>query len=76
MTEQEKKELSFIYKENLESNIIKCLAQKLNIDIREAMNMYYSSRLALQIEAGEYGIENMDFKYLVEDLLENEGSGK
>lgn len=25
-----------------------------------------------QIEQGIYGIENMDYKYLVQDLLENE----
>lgn len=29
-------------------------------------------RLAEQIEQGMYGIENMDYKYLAEDLIENE----
>ncbi len=36
------------------------------------MDVYYHSRLAKQIEQGAYGIENMDYKYLVQDLLENE----
>ncbi|MGN0164252.1 MAG: DUF3990 domain-containing protein [Candidatus Ornithomonoglobus sp.] len=47
---------------------------KTNIDLRTAMNIYYKSRLAEQIEKGIYGIENMDYKYLVQDLIENEGS--
>jgi hypothetical protein len=35
-------------------------------------DIYYSSRLAKQVESGMYGIENMDYKYLANDLLENE----
>ena len=31
-----------------------------------------SEKMAEQIEKGSYGIENMDAKYLAEDLLENE----
>ena len=36
------------------------------------MDIYYQSRLAKQIEQGAYGIENMDYKDLAEDLMENE----
>ena len=36
------------------------------------MDAYYRSRLADQISKGLYGIENMDYKYLAEDLFENE----
>ena len=36
------------------------------------MDIYYSSKLASQIEEGKYGIENMDARYLAEDLIENE----
>jgi len=39
---------------------------------REAVDIYYKSRLCEQIHAGNYGIQYMDYKYLVEDLLENE----
>lgn len=66
------KKLTEIYKQNLESNIILYLAKIKNIEIRKAFDIYYSSRLATMIEAGEYGIENMDAKYLAEDLVENE----
>ena len=42
------------------------------IEIRKAFDIYYSSKLADQIAKGECGIENMDAKYLAEDLIENE----
>ena len=40
--------------------------------MRKAFDIYYSSKLAAQIAEGSYGIENMDAKYLAEDLIENE----
>ena len=40
--------------------------------LNKAMDIYYNSRLAKQIEQGTYGIENMDYKYLAQDLIENE----
>ncbi len=69
-----KVELEIIYKQNLEQDIIGFLAQVRNIDIRKAMDIYYSSRLSKQIAGNEYGIENMNAKYLVEDLMENESN--
>lgn len=60
------------YKQNLENDIVLNLAKIKNIEIRHAFDLYYSSKLAGQIENGEYGIENMDAKYLAEDLIENE----
>lgn len=41
-------------------------------ELRQAMDIYYHSKLAEQIEQGKYGIENLDYKYLVQDLIENE----
>lgn len=64
--------LTEIYKQNLENDIILYLAKIKNIEIRKAFDIYYSSRLAIMIEEGAYGIDNMDAKYLVEDLIENE----
>jgi len=66
------KELNAQYKSSLENDIISHLAKVKNLDIRSAFDIYYSSRLAQQIESGAYGIENMDYKYLVEDLIESE----
>ena len=66
------KDLTEIYKQNLETDIINYLAASLKIDLREAMDKYYSSKLAKQIESGENGIKNLDYKNLAEDLIENE----
>ena len=67
-----KKNIDFIYKQNLEESIIEYLSRKKNLELRQAMDIYYRSRLSKQIEQGTYGIENMDYKYLAEDLMENE----
>lgn len=67
-----RKNIDYIYKQNLETSIIEYLSKEKNLELRQAMDVYYHSRLAKQIEQGAYGIENMDYKYLVQDLLENE----
>lgn len=64
--------IDHIYKQNLEQSIIKYLSEVRRIDIRTAMECYYKSRLSEQIEQSVYGIDNMDYKYLTEDLIENE----
>ena len=60
------------YKERLEEHIIAHLAEMEGIPLEDAIDAYYRSRLASQIAKGLYGIENMDYKYLAEDLAENE----
>ncbi len=67
-----KENIDFIYKQNLEESIIEYLSREKNLELRHAMDIYYQSRLAKQIEQGTYGIENMDYKYLAQDLIENE----
>ncbi len=68
----DKKQLAEIYKQNLENDIILWIAKKRKIEIRKAFDIYYSSKLAELIAQGAYGIENLDAKYLAEDLMENE----
>jgi hypothetical protein len=68
----EREKLDRTYKELLEEKIIECLAEKQGISIRKAMDLYYKSKLSQQIFDGSYGIENMDYRYLVNDLVENE----
>lgn len=68
----EKEKLDRIYKELLEEKIINHLAEVKGVPIRQAMDIYYKSKLAQQINDGIYGIENMDYRYLVQDLIENE----
>ena len=67
-----KRELEEVYKQNLEDDIINAISEIKKIELRKAFDIYYSSKLAEQIEKGCYGIENMDAKYLAEDLMENE----
>jgi hypothetical protein len=68
----DKKNLRDTYITFLEEDIIKELAGIKGIDNRVAMEKYYSSRLCQQIGSGEYGIEYMGYKYLANDLVENE----
>lgn len=68
----DKKELEEVYKQNLENDIINAISKIKKIELRKAFDVYYSSKLAEQIEKGEYGIENLDAQYLAEDLIENE----
>ncbi|MBR1615410.1 MAG: hypothetical protein IJ673_07995 [Treponema sp.] len=64
--------LEKIYKERLEEKIISHLAEVKNLDLQTAMDIYYQSKLADRIAAGEYGIQYLDCKVLVQILLENE----
>ncbi|MGN0240414.1 MAG: hypothetical protein ACI4CS_01890 [Candidatus Weimeria sp.] len=68
----DKKKLDSAYKEMLEEKIINCLAETKKIPIRQAIDIYYKSRLSQEINDGSYGIENLDYRYLVQDLIENE----
>lgn len=68
----DKKQLEKVYKQNLENDIINAISKMKGIDLRKAFDIYYSSKLAEQISNDSYGIENMDAKYLAEDVIENE----
>ena len=68
----DKVQLAGIYKEMLEEDIITELARVKKIPLRTAMDVYYNSRLSGQINDGLYGIDNLDYRYLVQDLIENE----
>ncbi|WP_040329085.1 hypothetical protein [Clostridium ihumii] len=64
--------LEKFYIQSLDSDIIEYLAENKKIDIRVAMDIYYKSVLCKQIHNGENGIQYLDYKYLAEDLIENE----
>jgi len=65
-------DVSSVYKKELEQDIIVQLAQKKNLALDMAMDVYYRSRLAQQISDGTYGIEYLSSSYLADDLIENE----
>ena len=60
------------YRQDLETAIIRELSRMKKMDLRAATDVYYSSRLSGQIAQGLYGIDNLDYKYLAIDLIENE----
>ncbi|MBQ8821981.1 MAG: hypothetical protein IJZ82_05020 [Lachnospiraceae bacterium] len=68
----DRKQLSEVYKQNLENDIIKAIADMKQVDLRKAFDIYYSSKLSEQVADSSYGIENMNARYLAEDLIENE----
>ena len=60
------------YRQDLETAIIRELSRVKKLSLRVATDVYYSSRLSGQIAQGLYEVDNLDYKYLVEDLVENE----
>ena len=60
------------YREELDERIIARLAEVKDLTLDEAMDIYYRSRLSTQVSHGTFGIDNLDYKYLVDDLIENE----
>lgn len=61
-----------LYRQNLSVKIIGELSRLRKMSIREAADVYYRSRLSGQIASGLFGIDNLDYKYLANDLIENE----
>ncbi len=72
MTSEISQKLEDIYIQSLEINLIEYLAERLQIGNRQAMDIYYKSKLCQQIHEGSYDIQYLDYKYLAEDLIENE----
>lgn len=64
--------LDRVYKQNLEESIVSYISEEKKISIETAMDIFYNSKLSVQINEGKFGIENMDYKYLANDLMVNE----
>lgn len=64
--------LTLVFRENLEGDIIAALSDQTGLPIRKAMDVYYRSKLSEQISDGAFGIDNLDPKNLADDLIENE----
>ncbi len=72
MTAKQRENLTLVYRENLEGDIIAALSEQTGLPRREAMDVYYRSKLSEQISNGSFGIDNLDPKNLAADLIENE----
>lgn len=64
--------LEQVYQENLEERLIDYIAVQHDLTLEEAMDIYYSSRLAERIHRGEEGIQYLDYKVLAQILHETE----
>ncbi|MDE7022351.1 MAG: hypothetical protein K2P23_15820 [Lachnospiraceae bacterium] len=64
--------LERVYQENLEERIIAYLAKICDFSYEKAMDIYYSSCLADKIYHGKNGIQYLDYKALVQILIEME----
>ena len=59
------------YQERLEERVISYIAEKQNIQLTDAMDLYYKSKLADKIAQGQYGIQYLDYKVLGQMILES-----
>lgn len=64
--------LERVYQENLEEKIIAYLAKICDFSYEKAMDVYYSSKLSDKVYLGKDGIQYLDYKVLVQILLETE----
>lgn len=64
--------LESIYQEKIEERIIEYLAEICELSYENAIDIYYSSKLSDKIYLGKYGIQYLDYKVLVQILLETE----
>lgn len=64
--------LERVYQERLEERIIAHLAQVKNCSLEQAMDLYYNSELADKIHQGKDGIQYLDYKVLVQILIDTE----
>lgn len=63
--------LEKVYQENLAERIISYFAEIKQIPLETAMDIYYHSKLADKIYRGVEGIQYLDYKVLVQILMES-----
>ena len=66
------KDLKNIRHELLEERVITYLARTRKLDTLEAMDIYYSSRLADQVARNEYGLHHFGYRELARMLMEKD----
>lgn len=61
-----------IYQKNLEERIIVYLAELKCLSYEQAMDIYYNSKLSDRVHNVEEGIQYLDYKVLVQILIDTE----
>ena len=64
--------LEKFYREELDEKLIAQLAKAKDLSLEKAMDIYYHSRMAEMIGNGECGIQYLDYKVLVQMMLDTE----
>ena len=64
--------LEKVYQERLEERIIARLAEVKKCSLEQAMDLYYRSKLADKVHRGKDGIQYLDYKVLVQILVDTE----
>ena len=64
--------LEQIYQERLEERIISNISERFSLGYLDAMDLYYNSRLSGLIHAGSFGIQYLDYKVLVDIMVDTE----
>lgn len=72
ITPQTLTKLETLRKEHLESDLIALIADQYDMTAADAMKLYYSSQLSQQVADGSYSIEQLDARYLLDDLQQYE----
>ncbi|MBQ7719681.1 MAG: hypothetical protein IJT56_03770 [Clostridia bacterium] len=62
------------YREALDERIITCLSEKKKWPLDKAVDRYYRSRMADMIGKGECGVQYLDYKVIVDIMLETESA--
>lgn len=70
--EMDEELLESVYRENLEERIIAYLAKTCGVSYEKAIDLYYNSKLSDKIYLGKNGIQYLDYKVLVQILLNTE----
>lgn len=52
-----------------QSHVIMMLAEELNVDIEQAMDLYYSTKTSQLLSDAKSGLQLMSDKYIVEDII-------
>ncbi|MBQ4344581.1 MAG: DUF3791 domain-containing protein [Muribaculaceae bacterium] len=52
-----------------QSHVIMLLAERLQIDVERAMDLYYSTRLCQQLSDPKLGLQLMSDLYIVENIM-------
>ena len=59
-----------------QSRIVMMLAQKMNISPEQALDIFYSSKIAQQLSNPDTGLQLMSDDYVLEDLLNELNNAK